>query len=109
MRSLGVSHRSFTIQPNLHPMHQRSQVDFEGHVGSTLQLVAHPDGVIIPTILPKASAAQVIQLVEVKLLLEGLSTRQEDIKGMIRAAGELDCFGAHIRLREPDKSEDKAE
>ncbi|RZS27204.1 hypothetical protein BHM03_00060637 [Ensete ventricosum] len=26
-----------------------------------------------------------------------------------RAAGELDCFSAHIRLREPDKSEDKAE
>ncbi|RRT34957.1 hypothetical protein B296_00053873 [Ensete ventricosum] len=30
-------------------------------------------------------------------------------KGMIRAAGELDCFSAHIRLREPDKLEDKAE
>ncbi|RZS19227.1 hypothetical protein BHM03_00051599 [Ensete ventricosum] len=30
-------------------------------------------------------------------------------KGMIRAAGELDCFSAHIRLREPNKSEDKAE
>ncbi|RRT75061.1 hypothetical protein B296_00011634 [Ensete ventricosum] len=30
-------------------------------------------------------------------------------KGMIRAAGELDCSGAHIRLRELDKSEDKAE
>ncbi|RWV77199.1 hypothetical protein GW17_00062015 [Ensete ventricosum] len=28
---------------------------------------------------------------------------------MIGAAGELDCFRAHIRLREPDKSEDKAE
>ncbi|RWW38598.1 hypothetical protein BHE74_00056157 [Ensete ventricosum] len=28
---------------------------------------------------------------------------------MIGAAGELDCFSAHIRLREPDKSEDKAE
>ncbi|RRT44378.1 hypothetical protein B296_00010294 [Ensete ventricosum] len=26
---------------------------------------------------------------------------------MIRAAGELDYFGAHIRLREPGKSEDK--
>ncbi|RWW29112.1 hypothetical protein GW17_00006377 [Ensete ventricosum] len=24
-------------------------------------------------------------------------------------AGELDCFSAHIRLREPDKSEDKAD
>ncbi|RWV77875.1 hypothetical protein GW17_00061240, partial [Ensete ventricosum] len=35
-----------------------------------------------------------------------------DIKGyvrMIEAAGELDCFSAHIRLREPDKSEDKAD
>ncbi|RWW61647.1 hypothetical protein BHE74_00031270 [Ensete ventricosum] len=28
---------------------------------------------------------------------------------MIGAARELDCFSAHIRLREPDKSEDKAE
>ncbi|RZS18564.1 hypothetical protein BHM03_00050873 [Ensete ventricosum] len=28
---------------------------------------------------------------------------------MIRAAGELDCFSAHIRLRESGKSEDKAE
>ncbi|RWV81862.1 hypothetical protein GW17_00056683, partial [Ensete ventricosum] len=26
---------------------------------------------------------------------------------MIGATGELDCFSAHIRLREPDKSEDK--
>ncbi|RZR84086.1 hypothetical protein BHM03_00010813 [Ensete ventricosum] len=29
--------------------------------------------------------------------------------GMIRAARELDYFSAHIRLREPDKSDDKAE
>ncbi|RWW37639.1 hypothetical protein BHE74_00057213 [Ensete ventricosum] len=28
---------------------------------------------------------------------------------IIGAAGELDCFSAHIHLREPDKSEDKAE
>ncbi|RWW40657.1 hypothetical protein BHE74_00053908 [Ensete ventricosum] len=28
---------------------------------------------------------------------------------MIGEAGELDCFIAHIRLREPDKSEDKVE
>ncbi|RRT50761.1 hypothetical protein B296_00037425 [Ensete ventricosum] len=28
---------------------------------------------------------------------------------MIRAVGELDYFSAHIRLRELDKSEDKAE
>ncbi|RWW55965.1 hypothetical protein BHE74_00037350 [Ensete ventricosum] len=28
---------------------------------------------------------------------------------MIEAVEELDCFIAHIRLREPDKSEDKAE
>ncbi|RZS25260.1 hypothetical protein BHM03_00058435 [Ensete ventricosum] len=28
---------------------------------------------------------------------------------MIEAAGELDCFSAHFRLREPGKSEDKAE
>ncbi|RWV77540.1 hypothetical protein GW17_00061610, partial [Ensete ventricosum] len=27
----------------------------------------------------------------------------------IGAAGELDCFSAHIRLREPGKSEDKAD
>lgn len=30
-------------------------------------------------------------------------------RGMIGAAEELDCFRAHIRLREPDKSEDKVE
>ncbi|RWV81227.1 hypothetical protein GW17_00057372 [Ensete ventricosum] len=29
--------------------------------------------------------------------------------GMIRATGELDYFSAYIRLREPDKSEDKIE
>ncbi|RWW06082.1 hypothetical protein BHE74_00015001 [Ensete ventricosum] len=29
--------------------------------------------------------------------------------GIIRAIGELDYFSAYIRLREPDKSEDKAE
>ncbi|RWW11498.1 hypothetical protein GW17_00024892 [Ensete ventricosum] len=28
---------------------------------------------------------------------------------MVRVTGELDCFSAHIRLREPDKSEDKIE
>ncbi|RRT31538.1 hypothetical protein B296_00057097 [Ensete ventricosum] len=28
---------------------------------------------------------------------------------MIGAAGELDCFSTNIRLREPDKSEDKVE
>ncbi|RZR86434.1 hypothetical protein BHM03_00013641 [Ensete ventricosum] len=28
---------------------------------------------------------------------------------MIEAARELDCFNAYIRLREPNKSEDKAE
>ncbi|RWW40190.1 hypothetical protein BHE74_00054417 [Ensete ventricosum] len=28
---------------------------------------------------------------------------------MIRATGELDYFSAHICLREPDKSDDKAE
>ncbi|RWW52428.1 hypothetical protein BHE74_00041147 [Ensete ventricosum] len=28
---------------------------------------------------------------------------------MIEATGELDCFNAYICLREPDKSEDKAE
>ncbi|RZR96353.1 hypothetical protein BHM03_00025358 [Ensete ventricosum] len=39
-----------------------------------------------------------------------LSMRQEDVAaGMIRAAGELDYFSAHIHLREPDKSEDKVE
>ncbi|RRT34442.1 hypothetical protein B296_00054230 [Ensete ventricosum] len=30
-------------------------------------------------------------------------------EGMIRVARELDCFSAHIRLRELGKSEDKAE
>ncbi|RWW49475.1 hypothetical protein BHE74_00044376 [Ensete ventricosum] len=28
---------------------------------------------------------------------------------VFKAAVEFDCFSAHIRLREPDKSEDKAE
>ncbi|RWW70458.1 hypothetical protein BHE74_00021857 [Ensete ventricosum] len=28
---------------------------------------------------------------------------------MVEVAGDLDYFSAHIRLREPDKSEDKAE
>ncbi|RWW70936.1 hypothetical protein BHE74_00021360 [Ensete ventricosum] len=28
---------------------------------------------------------------------------------MVRVTGELDCFSTHIRLRKPDKSEDKAE
>ncbi|RZR86153.1 hypothetical protein BHM03_00013294 [Ensete ventricosum] len=28
---------------------------------------------------------------------------------MVRVTGELDCFSAHIRLREPGKSEDKTE
>ncbi|RRT58624.1 hypothetical protein B296_00003475 [Ensete ventricosum] len=28
---------------------------------------------------------------------------------MVRVTEELDCFNAHIRLKEPDKSEDKAE
>ncbi|RWV81527.1 hypothetical protein BHE74_00049106 [Ensete ventricosum] len=31
------------------------------------------------------------------------------IRGMVRVIGELDCFSAHIRLREPGKSGDKAE
>ncbi|RRT71071.1 hypothetical protein B296_00019984 [Ensete ventricosum] len=28
---------------------------------------------------------------------------------MVRVTGELDCFGAYIHLREPDKLEDKVE
>ncbi|RWW00089.1 hypothetical protein GW17_00036964 [Ensete ventricosum] len=43
-----------------------------------------------------------IQLAEVKLGSRDLSMGQEDVEaGMIGAAGELDCFSAHIRLREP--------
>ncbi|RWW05072.1 hypothetical protein GW17_00031675 [Ensete ventricosum] len=30
-------------------------------------------------------------------------------RSRVRVTGELDCFSAHIRLREPGKSEDKAE
>ncbi|RZS01991.1 hypothetical protein BHM03_00031951 [Ensete ventricosum] len=37
------------------------------------------------------------------------SQRCDPRVGMIGAVGELDCFSAYIRLREPDKSEDKAE
>ncbi|RWW76345.1 hypothetical protein BHE74_00015573 [Ensete ventricosum] len=80
----------------------------------------------------------VTQLVDVKLRSKGLSTGQEDVeagtleeyatvlsfelslrkcpmeetlsyRGMIRVTGELDCSSANIRLRESDKSEDKAE
>ncbi|RWW14401.1 hypothetical protein GW17_00021833 [Ensete ventricosum] len=32
----------------------------------------------------------------------------EKLRGMIGAAGKLDCSSAHIHLRESDKSEDKA-
>ncbi|RRT44545.1 hypothetical protein B296_00038899 [Ensete ventricosum] len=31
------------------------------------------------------------------------------LRGMVRVIRKLDCFSAHIRLREPGKSEDKAE
>ncbi|RWW61873.1 hypothetical protein BHE74_00031029 [Ensete ventricosum] len=34
---------------------------------------------------------------------------QELLGASLRTAGELECFSAHIRLREPGKSEDKAE
>ncbi|RRT35602.1 hypothetical protein B296_00040478 [Ensete ventricosum] len=43
-----------------------------------------------------------------ELLGDGLS-RCDPRVGMIRAAGELDCFSAHIRLSESGKSEEKAE
>ncbi|RWW18027.1 hypothetical protein BHE74_00012198 [Ensete ventricosum] len=33
----------------------------------------------------------------------------EKLRGMIGVTGELDCSSAYIRLREPDKSKDKAE
>ncbi|RZR85479.1 hypothetical protein BHM03_00012481, partial [Ensete ventricosum] len=33
---------------------------------------------------------------------------KSECRSMIGAVGELDCFSAHIRLREPGKSEDKA-
>ncbi|RWW83492.1 hypothetical protein BHE74_00008001 [Ensete ventricosum] len=36
-------------------------------------------------------------------------TNVGDLAGMIGATGELDCFSAHIRLREPSKSEDKVD
>ncbi|RWV80580.1 hypothetical protein GW17_00058124 [Ensete ventricosum] len=66
---------------------------------------------------------KVIQIAEAKLGSGDLSTGQEDteagvtqewvdegeLPSMIEAARELDCFSAHIRLREPGKSEDKAE
>ncbi|RZS14684.1 hypothetical protein BHM03_00046389 [Ensete ventricosum] len=71
---------------------------------------------------------KVIKHAEAKLGSGYLSTGQEDAeagtleeyaivlsfelsgtRGMIGAAGELDCFSAHIRLRKPGKSEDKVE
>ncbi|RRT40306.1 hypothetical protein B296_00033005 [Ensete ventricosum] len=36
-------------------------------------------------------------------------TAEVGLPCMIGAAGELDCFNADIRLREPGKSEDKAD
>ncbi|RWW55723.1 hypothetical protein BHE74_00037613 [Ensete ventricosum] len=38
-----------------------------------------------------------------------LATKLHGAQGMIEATGELDCSSAHIRLREPGKSEDKAD
>nr|ABF70076.1 hypothetical protein MA4_54B05.10 [Musa acuminata] len=40
---------------------------------------------------------------------EGHGTTEAGLPGMIEAAGELDCSRAHIRLREPGKSEDKVD
>ncbi|RWW53944.1 hypothetical protein BHE74_00039514 [Ensete ventricosum] len=40
---------------------------------------------------------------------EQKSEMAEALRYMVRVTGELDCFSAHIRLREPGKSEDKAE
>ncbi|RRT49887.1 hypothetical protein B296_00031853 [Ensete ventricosum] len=34
---------------------------------------------------------------------------RSECQGMIKVVGELDCFSAHIRLREIGKSKDKAE
>ncbi|RRT34847.1 hypothetical protein B296_00052470 [Ensete ventricosum] len=43
----------------------------------------------------------------------GVAQRPKELckahRGMVRVTGELDCFSAHIRLREPDKLKDKAE
>ncbi|RWW67750.1 hypothetical protein BHE74_00024772 [Ensete ventricosum] len=44
-----------------------------------------------------------------ELLGDGLSSSDASFGGMIGVAGELDCFSAYIRLREPDKSEDQAD
>ncbi|RZS14687.1 hypothetical protein BHM03_00046419 [Ensete ventricosum] len=43
------------------------------------------------------------------VLDESLSHPHMRAVGMVRVTRELDCFSAHIRLREPGKSEDKAE
>ncbi|RZR75206.1 hypothetical protein BHM03_00051819, partial [Ensete ventricosum] len=48
------------------------------------------------------------------LVLEGCSggtvlAKSRNLASKIRAARELDCFSVHIRLREPGKSEEKAE
>ncbi|RRT33303.1 hypothetical protein B296_00043506 [Ensete ventricosum] len=45
---------------------------------------------------------------ERKRTIEGVVRLQVPVS-MIGAAGEWDCFSAHIRLRDPGKSEDKAE
>ncbi|RRT79883.1 hypothetical protein B296_00022043 [Ensete ventricosum] len=59
-----------------------------------------------------------VELSEVSKPIKGVDVEDETLsrgtelsldRGMIEAARELDCSSAYIRLREPCKSEDKAE
>ncbi|RRT31909.1 hypothetical protein B296_00058129 [Ensete ventricosum] len=51
----------------------------------------------------------VIQVHHKNLNAMEMSPGGDMVQAMIEVTGELDCFNAHIRLREPNKSEDKAE
>ncbi|RRT61136.1 hypothetical protein B296_00017117 [Ensete ventricosum] len=60
-------------------------------------------------VLAEATRGEVVVQVQHTRICLQWRCHQEATWCMIGAAGELDCFSAHIHLREPDKSEDKAE
>ncbi|RWW83771.1 hypothetical protein BHE74_00007716 [Ensete ventricosum] len=78
-----------------HELLQRQEQDQE-HV---IPWVLHSDGADSSCIVPKTKgASRYMHLISKMHLTEEL-----------RATGELDCSSAYIRLREPNKSEDKTE
>ncbi|RRT77978.1 hypothetical protein B296_00020114 [Ensete ventricosum] len=89
-----------------HELSQRQEWD---HV---VPLVLHSDRAYSSCMVPKTKgASRHMHLISKMYLIEKLSPMEETLsyRGMIRVTGELDCSSANIRLRESDKSEDKAE